>query len=56
VVLNPFLRMVGWQIGSVFENNKLKKIVICRCEKIKYMSFWEYDMSGKTLEKRRMFV
>jgi hypothetical protein len=55
VLLNPLLRCIGWQITSLFSENKFVKYCLMRCPPCCRMS-WKYDLSGCVLEKKRRFV
>jgi len=56
VCLNPFLRIIGFQIATPFENDKLGLPVICRCPR-KLLEFsWKYDINGCEVEKRRRLI
>ena len=55
VLLNPFLRCCGWQIASLFDENKFKKYVIMRCPIVLRWSF-VYNSEGCVVEKKRRIV
>jgi hypothetical protein len=55
VICNPVLRCVGWQISSVFDKNEFIGYNLTRCPRQISHSFC-YDVSGCTVERKRMFV
>lgn len=53
VLVNPLLRSIGLCIGSEFENNKIKKMVLFKTQptKLKY-DFNSYNEYDKIIKKR----
>ena len=57
VLLNPFLRCVGLQIGTWYDNGQLKGPKLVRCNKTpKIIWSFKYDVEHDYIIKKRMFV
>lgn len=58
VVCNPILRMFGFQIASVLDDNgELSRTYFGRCPRWRrVLSSYRFDMTGMTVEKRRRLV
>ena len=56
VLINPFLRTIGWQIASILEDNNIKGISLVGCPKISFKIMWNYDLQGCLLIKRRRII
>jgi hypothetical protein len=52
VVLNPLLRLIGFQIVTCFSGNEPGKIGVGRCPRVWSHSF-KYDITDCMVEKKR---
>jgi hypothetical protein len=59
VILNPFLRLFGYQIGTIYSKsrNELLWPIVCKCEKrnLKFSFDFKLD-SGETLDRIRTII
>ena len=56
VILNPFLRLIGFNIGTRFMNGKLYGISLTRCSRKKSLSF-KYDVTDiSKIERKRILI
>lgn len=58
VLFNPFLRIFGIQIGTIYEKDldRLTYPVISKCKKKSKISFHFVLQSNERMLKRRMFI
>jgi hypothetical protein len=54
ILLNPYLRLFGWQIGSVMGDNKTIKTRLVRCPKTGLKYSFVYDDSDAVIRQKRM--
>ena len=55
IVLNPLLRLFGWQIATKFDNEQIGGIVIMRCPRV-WKNSWIFDATGCIVERKRIFI
>lgn len=56
VVLNPFLRLTGFQIVSIFEENRFVKYSLTSCPRCSFKSSWQYDATDCIVQKYRRII
>ena len=57
VIINPFLRYIGFCIGTLYSNDKLKRPVLTTCQRqYKNPFYYSYDTDYDRIEKKRMFI
>ena len=55
IILNPLLRIFGFQIATKFVDEKLGKPIITTCPRV-WRNSWIFDATGCEIEKKRMWV
>ena len=55
IVLNPLLRLFGWQIATKFDNEQIGGIVIMRCQRI-WRNSWMFNATDCIVERKRIFI
>jgi len=56
VLVNPFLRVIGFQIATNINNGILGSPCLTRCTKRHFQSSWSYPSDGCSIERRRRIV
>lgn len=58
VIFNPILRYFGYCIGTKLDEKTqtLKGIILFKQEKSKKIKWERYDMTGKTIVKKRLII
>lgn len=54
VLANPWLRLIGLEIGSIFKNDKIIGLKIIKCPKQKLKFSFFYDDTYAIIKKERM--
>lgn len=54
ILLNPILRSIGYQFGSVIENNEVIKIKLVKCLKQKIKFNFKHNDFDTIIKKRRI--
>ena len=56
VCLNPFLRVIGVEIASLFDNNEFKRYMIKKCPRRPLVWSWDYPIINEMVEFKRMWI
>lgn len=56
VLVNPFLRVFGFQIATNIKNGTLGSPCITRCTKRHFQTAWSYPSEGCSIERRRIII
>jgi hypothetical protein len=56
VLCNPILRCFGWQIVSIFVDNKINKIQLMKIKPLPLKWSFVYNVEGCIIEKKRIIV
>ena len=56
VCFNPFLRVIGVEIASLFDDNEFKRYMIKRCPRRSLICSWDYPITNEIIELKRMWI